>query len=81
MRCQQHGSQVWLKSGGRLGLNGTNPGLFQIRFQYILALPPKVSEIGPKWEKSVSFFRLDFSTFCYPIWGQSANLTHFGDTA
>ena len=35
----------------RLATNGTNPRLFQIRFQYILALRPKCTEI---WSEKVS---------------------------
>ena len=32
------GDQIWTQKWVILAPNGTNPGLFQIRFQYILAL-------------------------------------------
>ena len=37
----------------RLAPNGTNMGLFQIRFQYILA--HKMGQIDSKWDKSGTF--------------------------
>ena len=39
----------------QLAPNRTNPGLFLIKFQFILARPPKRRQIFPKWYKFGSF--------------------------
>ena len=58
------GFQFWHPIWVRLAPNGTNPGLFQIRFQYILA----------RWAKM--YWNLIWKNpGCFPF---GANLIHFG---
>ena len=62
-----------------------DPRFLQFNAGWMTRFGPKMGQIGPKWDKSGTFFRWDFSTFwrrapeCTEIWSEKVpGLSHFG---
>ena len=71
LKPSNQSDQILAQKRVRLAPNGTNPGLFQIRFQYILA--PQMGQIRDIFRSVFKTFFLELKctekSWIFPIWG------------